>query len=70
MIFFLVNSTDENEATCQTTEVSNQMQAKLRMEFDNGAREFNGDLFEYVANPSIDYVTSGDPGQTRIARGS
>ncbi|KAL1398190.1 hypothetical protein pipiens_002420 [Culex pipiens pipiens] len=48
-------STDENEATCRTTAVSNQIQGKLRMEFDNGVREFSGDNFEYVANPSIDY---------------
>lgn len=48
--------------------MSNQIQGKLRMEFDNGVREFSGDNFEYVANPSIDYVTSGDAG-TRTAKG-
>ncbi|XP_055615927.1 plexin-A2 isoform X1 [Toxorhynchites rutilus septentrionalis] len=62
-------STDENEATCRTTAVPDQMQGKLRMEFDNAKREFAGDNFEYVANPSIDYVTSGDPGKIRTARG-
>ncbi|XP_049284927.1 plexin-A2 isoform X3 [Anopheles funestus] len=53
-------STNDREATCRTTSVPSPMQGKLKMVFDNGVRELNGDLFEYVPDPWIELVSSGE----------
>lgn len=62
-------SADENQVLCRTKPAKNQLTGKLKMKFDNGGREFNGELFQYVADPIIDYVSSGPIGQIKSPKG-
>ncbi|XP_063706809.1 plexin-A4 isoform X3 [Culicoides brevitarsis] len=55
-----VLSTDETQALCKTSPSRTLTRGKLKMRFDNAAREYNGDLFEYVPNPKIEYAMSGN----------
>lgn len=59
-----VLSVDETQALCRTSPNRSLSKGKLKMKFDNAAREFNGDLFEYVPNPSIEYAISGNGAKT------
>lgn len=62
-------SADETQALCRTSPASVQMKGKLKMKFDNGGREFSGDRFEYVADPTISHVSSGPTGQIKSPKG-
>lgn len=62
-------SKDELQAVCQTSASSQKIQGKLRMEFDNGKREFDDDFFSYVDDPTIEFATSGSSGQPKVPKG-
>lgn len=62
-------SKDEKEAVCLTSSSSQKIQGKLRMDFDNGKREFDGDFYSYVEDPSIEYAISGPSNQQKIPKG-
>lgn len=62
-------STDENQALCRTSPASEQHKGKLKMKFDNGIREFDGYIFEYVEDPTIEYATSGPTGPIKVPKG-
>ncbi|GAB0093919.1 Plexin_cytopl domain-containing protein [Sergentomyia squamirostris] len=63
-------SADESQALCRTSAaVGDIHKGRLKMTFDNGVREFSGDLFEYVADPMIQYVASGPTGQIKVPKG-
>lgn len=63
-------SADETQALCRTSPSKNaKFSGKLRMEFDNGKREFDVDMFEYVDDPTIEYATSGPSGQLKAPKG-
>uniref|UniRef100_A0A1B0CEW4 Sema domain-containing protein n=1 Tax=Lutzomyia longipalpis TaxID=7200 RepID=A0A1B0CEW4_LUTLO len=63
-------SADENQALCRTSPAVGKIRGgRLKMLFDNGAREFAGEEFEYVADPVIEYVASGPSGQLKVPKG-
>uniref|UniRef100_W4VRI5 Putative plexins functional semaphorin receptor n=1 Tax=Corethrella appendiculata TaxID=1370023 RepID=W4VRI5_9DIPT len=62
-------STDEKQALCRTSASKQLFKGKLKMIFDNAHREFNGEMFEYVQDPSIDFATSGPSAQLKIPKG-
>lgn len=62
-------SADDTQALCRTSPAKNQNKGKLKMTFDNGVREFNGDPYEYVKDPTIEYVSSGPTGQWKSPKG-
>lgn len=59
-----VLSTDETQALCRTSPSRQLSTGKLKMRFDNAGREYNGDHFEYVPNPKIEYAISGNGAKT------
>lgn len=65
----LILSTDDTQALCRTSSSSKQLMGKLKMTFDNGVREFDGDLYKYVNDPYIEYATSGPNGQFKAPKG-
>jgi len=46
-----------------------QRSGKLRMKFDKGDRFFDKEQFEYVEDPTIEYVESGSAGQDKVPKG-
>lgn len=62
-------STDSNQALCRTSPAPEIIEGKLKMQFDNGIREFNDNNFKYVEDPTIDYVSSGPSGQLKVPKG-
>ena len=56
-------TTDIKDAFCRTSPASTLSKGFLKMEFDSGERQLNSVPFEYVADPIIDYATSGGSGQ-------
>ena len=61
-------STDVKDAFCRTSPLGTSGILKdqkgfLKMEFDSGERQLNSVPFEYIADPIIDYATSGGSGQ-------
>lgn len=56
-------STDVKDAFCKTAKAPALSKGFLKMEFDSGERPFNSVAFEYVADPVVDYATSGGSGQ-------
>lgn len=63
-------STDSEQALCHTSpSVEDKVRGKLKMEFDNGARECPESMFEYVDDPEIEYAVSGTNAQLKIPKG-
>lgn len=62
-------SADETKALCRTSPARENLTGKLRMQFDNGNREYDGNMFTYVKDPVIDYATSGPSGQVKAPKG-
>lgn len=62
-------STEEKETYCRTSPSKKLGRGYLKMDFDQGNREFNGAAFEYVDDPVIDYAMSGIIGQQKIPKG-
>lgn len=62
-------SADESQALCRTSPSLQQQRGKLKMRFDNGIREYAGDRYEYVADPTISHVSSGPSGQIKSPKG-
>lgn len=56
-------STDLKDAICKTSPATLLSKGFLKMEFDSGERQLNSVPFEYVADPIIDYASSGGSGQ-------
>jgi plexin A len=56
-------TTDAKDAFCRTSPAKILSKGFLKMEFDSGERQLNSVPFEYVADPIIDYATSGGSGQ-------
>lgn len=56
-------TTDVKDAVCRTSPASALSKGSLKMEFDSGERQLHSVQFEYVADPIIDYATSGGSGQ-------
>jgi plexin A len=46
-----------------------QRSGKLRMKFDKGDRFFDKEQFEYVEDPTIEYVESGAASQDKVPKG-
>jgi plexin A len=53
-------STDVKDAICRTSPAAQLSKGFLKMEFDSGERQLNSVPFEYIADPIIDYATSGN----------
>jgi plexin A len=56
-------ATHAKDAFCRTSPSKILSKGFLKMEFDSGERQLNSVPFEYVADPIIDYATSGGSGQ-------
>lgn len=54
-----VLSVDELEAVCKTSPARTEISGMFTMKFDNGVRDFEEELFQYVADPTIEFATSG-----------
>ncbi|XP_059489451.1 plexin-A2 isoform X1 [Neocloeon triangulifer] len=61
--------TDSREAECISSASDRQRSGKLRMKFDKGDRFFDKELFEYVEDPTIEYVESGVASQDKVPKG-
>lgn len=55
-------SVDETEALCKTSAARTELTGIFSMHFDNGVRDLEMELYQYVADPTIEYATSGPNG--------
>ncbi|XP_055388312.1 plexin-A4 [Condylostylus longicornis] len=62
-------SADSTIALCKTSPAPGIIEGRLKMQFDNGMREFNDYNFKYVEDPTIEHVSSGPTGHQKVPKG-
>ncbi|KAF6215982.1 hypothetical protein GE061_000319 [Apolygus lucorum] len=65
----LIIRTEPDVAVCVTSASNKTKTGVLRMKFDDGDRTNDAQKFEYVLDPTIDFVESGVAGQIKIPKG-
>jgi len=62
-------STNATHAVCRTSASERLHSGRLQMTFDKGVRNYTGQMYEYVENPTILSAESGVFSQDKVAKG-